>query len=195
MIHYATPYMTPCMSFGRDRESWAKPLRAEDESQIGFHEVSGVVGVNRGFGLYGDMVISLTSGDKLELRSIPECALLVACLWMWLLGRGVDAAARDRMQCARTGASVGGGPGACATSRLRPPIECRAVQHFCALIMPQRAAPSQLQVQSTTLWHVLVEGGFHGMRGCRWQEVRDYILARRDAIRGKDISAEELMGA
>lgn len=46
---------------------------AEDESQIGFHEVSGVVGVNRGFGLYGDMVVTLTSGDKLEIRSIPEC--------------------------------------------------------------------------------------------------------------------------
>ena len=43
-----------------------------------------MVGVNRGFGLYGDMVISLTSGDKLELRSIPECAL------SRLLARGCD---------------------------------------------------------------------------------------------------------
>lgn len=52
--------------------------RAEDESQIGFHEVAKVVGVNRGFGLWGDMVITLSSGDKLELRSVPECALLAA---------------------------------------------------------------------------------------------------------------------
>ena len=28
---------------------------------------------------------------------------------------------------------------------------------------------------------------------CRWQEVRDYILERRDAIRGKDLSQEELL--
>lgn len=47
---------------------------AEDESHVGFHEVSKVVGVNRGFGLWGDMVITLSTGDKLELRSIPECA-------------------------------------------------------------------------------------------------------------------------
>ena len=27
----------------------------------------------------------------------------------------------------------------------------------------------------------------------RWQEVRDYILERKDAIRGTDISQEELL--
>lgn len=43
---------------------------------MGFHEVATVTGVNRGFGLFGDMVISLSGGDKLELRSVPECASL-----------------------------------------------------------------------------------------------------------------------
>lgn len=48
-------------------------LCAEEESNIGFHEVSSVVGVNRGFGAWGDMVVTLDGGDKLEMRSVPEC--------------------------------------------------------------------------------------------------------------------------
>jgi hypothetical protein len=48
-------------------------MHAEEESQIGFHEVASVVGVNRGLGAWGDMVVRLTEGDKLELRSVPEC--------------------------------------------------------------------------------------------------------------------------
>lgn len=70
----------------------------KEESNIGYHEVQGVVGVNRGFGAWGDMVITLDGGDKLEMRSVPE-----------------------------------------------------------------------------------------------WQEVRDYVLQRKDAIRGTDISQEELL--
>ena len=30
---------------------------------------------------------------------------------------------------------------------------------------------------------------------CSWKEVRDYIIQRRNAIRGTDITAEELMGS
>jgi hypothetical protein len=45
---------------------------AEEESNIGFHEVQRVVGVNRGFGAWGDMVITLDGGEKLEMRSVPE---------------------------------------------------------------------------------------------------------------------------
>jgi hypothetical protein len=41
---------------------------------VGWHEVAKVVGVNRGFGLWGDMVLTLTSGDKLEIRSVPQYA-------------------------------------------------------------------------------------------------------------------------
>ena len=48
-------------------------LLAEEESNIGFHEVAKVAGVNRGFGAWGDMVITLDGGDKLELRSVPGC--------------------------------------------------------------------------------------------------------------------------
>jgi hypothetical protein len=54
---------------------------AEDESQVGFHEVATVLGVNRGFGAWGDMVVGLSNGDKLELRSVPKC---VASHVFWL---------------------------------------------------------------------------------------------------------------
>ena len=47
---------------------------AEEESQVGMHEIADVAGVNRGFGLWGDMVLQLRSGDKLEMRSVPQCA-------------------------------------------------------------------------------------------------------------------------
>jgi len=42
---------------------------------VGYHEVDKVLGANRAFGLYGDMVIHLRNGTKLEMRSVPECAL------------------------------------------------------------------------------------------------------------------------
>eukprot|EP00892_Ulva_mutabilis_P011549 jgi/Ulvmu1/8767/UM048_0022.1 len=43
----------------------------KEESNVGFHEVATIAGVNRGFGAWGDMVITLDGGDKLELRSVP----------------------------------------------------------------------------------------------------------------------------
>ena len=32
------------------------------------------MGASRGLGAWGDMVMTLTSGEKLEMRSVPECA-------------------------------------------------------------------------------------------------------------------------
>ena len=40
---------------------------------VGYHEIDKVMGVSRGFGLYGDMVIFLKDTTKLEMRSVPEC--------------------------------------------------------------------------------------------------------------------------
>lgn len=37
-----------------------------------YRDVKGVVTVGRGVGLWGDMVVTLNNGDKVELRSVPR---------------------------------------------------------------------------------------------------------------------------
>ena len=39
-----------------------------------YQEVKDVVTVGRGLGFWGDMVVTLRNGDKVELRSLPQCA-------------------------------------------------------------------------------------------------------------------------
>lgn len=43
-----------------------------DRSDIVYSEIKKVVTVPRGFGLWGDMVITLKDGSRLELRAIPK---------------------------------------------------------------------------------------------------------------------------
>ena len=43
-----------------------------DRSQVAFSQVSEVRSVSRGFGAWGDMVLVLTDGSRLELRSVPR---------------------------------------------------------------------------------------------------------------------------
>ena len=49
---------------------------ADEQLDAAYSEVQSVVSVGRGIGLWGDMVITLRNGDKIELRSLPECAVL-----------------------------------------------------------------------------------------------------------------------
>ena len=44
-----------------------------------YQEVKDVVTVGRGLGFWGDMVVTLRNGDKVELRSLPQCAPPVQC--------------------------------------------------------------------------------------------------------------------
>ena len=37
-----------------------------------YQEVADVVSVGRGLGLWGDMVVTLKNGDKIEMRSLPK---------------------------------------------------------------------------------------------------------------------------
>ena len=37
-----------------------------------YQEVADVVSVGRGIGLWGDMVVTLKNGDKVEMRSLPK---------------------------------------------------------------------------------------------------------------------------
>ncbi|NJK69331.1 MAG: PH domain-containing protein [Microcoleus sp. CSU_2_2] len=43
-----------------------------DRTDVIYSDITKIVTVPRGFGSYGDMVITLKSGSRLELRSIPR---------------------------------------------------------------------------------------------------------------------------
>ena len=45
-----------------------------DQLDAAYTEIASVITVGRGVGLWGDMVLTLKSGDKVELRSVPKCA-------------------------------------------------------------------------------------------------------------------------
>jgi len=46
--------------------------RGRDRTDIIYSEISKIVTVPRGFGLWGDMVVTLKDGSRLELRSMPR---------------------------------------------------------------------------------------------------------------------------
>ena len=43
-----------------------------DKTQVVFSQISEIRSIPRGFGSYGDMVLVLNDGDRLEIRSIPN---------------------------------------------------------------------------------------------------------------------------
>lgn len=46
--------------------------RGRDRTDIVYSEVSKVVSVPRGLGFWGDMVVTLKDGSRLELRAVPK---------------------------------------------------------------------------------------------------------------------------
>ncbi len=46
--------------------------RGRDRSDVVYSEVASVVAVSRGIGLWGDMVVTLNDGSRLELKSVPK---------------------------------------------------------------------------------------------------------------------------
>lgn len=43
-----------------------------DQIDVAYSQVKDVVTVGRGVGLWGDMLITLTNGDKVEMRAVPR---------------------------------------------------------------------------------------------------------------------------
>lgn len=43
-----------------------------DRSDVVYSEISKIVTVPRGFGLWGDMVVTLNNGTRLEMKAIPK---------------------------------------------------------------------------------------------------------------------------
>ena len=46
--------------------------RGQDRTDIIYSEISKVVAVPRGLGFWGDMVVTLKDGSRLELRAVPK---------------------------------------------------------------------------------------------------------------------------
>ena len=47
-------------------------LVADEQLDAAYQEVKDVVAIGRGIGLWGDMVVTLQNGDKIEMRAIPR---------------------------------------------------------------------------------------------------------------------------
>ena len=45
---------------------------ADEQLDAAYSEIKSVISVGRGVGLWGDMVLTLRDGDKIELRSVPK---------------------------------------------------------------------------------------------------------------------------
>ena len=66
-----------------------------DRSQVAFSQVSEVRSVSRGFGAWGDMVLVLTDGSRLELRSVPRFRELEAFIEERIRARRENASEKD----------------------------------------------------------------------------------------------------
>jgi hypothetical protein len=65
-----------------------------DRSQVAFSQVREVRCVSRGFGAWGDMVLVLTDGSRLELRSVPRFRELEAFIEERIRARRENASAK-----------------------------------------------------------------------------------------------------
>ena len=66
-----------------------------DRSQVAFSQVREVRSVSRGFGAWGDMVLVLTDGSRLELRSVPRFRELEAFIEERIRARRENASETD----------------------------------------------------------------------------------------------------
>ncbi len=66
-----------------------------DRSQVVFSQVREVRSVSRGFGAWGDMVLVLTDGSRLELRSVPRFRELEAFIDERIRARRDNANAKE----------------------------------------------------------------------------------------------------
>ncbi|QNI89426.1 PH domain-containing protein [Synechococcus sp. ROS8604] len=66
-----------------------------DRSQVVFSQVREVRSVSRGFGAWGDMVLVLTDGSRLELRSVPRFRELEAFIEERIRARRDNANAKE----------------------------------------------------------------------------------------------------
>ena len=66
-----------------------------DRSQVVYSQVREVRSVSRGFGAWGDMVLVLTDGSRLELRSVPRFRELQTFIEERISARSASSGAKD----------------------------------------------------------------------------------------------------
>ena len=113
--------------------------------------------IGRGVGAWGDMVVTLNDGSKIEMRSLPRCGLVV-----------------DWRRCASLDVPRPALPwpdGHAGYSPVALPLPCPA----CCLPCTHRPThpPTHPCLCCTALY-----------RGCRFKEMEAYILQRRDELTG-----------
>jgi hypothetical protein len=75
---------------------------AAEQLDAAYQEVKDVKTVPRGLGFWGDMVVTLRNGDKIELRSLPQCDPCWPPLPAWQLSGALSSACvldRNYLQC------------------------------------------------------------------------------------------------
>ena len=50
-------------------------LTTDEQLDAAYSDVKSVISIGRGIGYWGDMVVELRNGDKIEMRALPRCAL------------------------------------------------------------------------------------------------------------------------
>lgn len=62
-------------------------LSADEQLDAAYEEVKSVTSIGRGVGAWGDMVVTLNDGSKIEMRSLPRCAGVagLGCWGSWVL--------------------------------------------------------------------------------------------------------------
>ncbi len=75
-----------------------------DRSDIIYKEIAKIVSVPRGLGAWGDMVLTLKDGSRLELRSIPDFRTVQEYITTQMQGQSASASASSAHQAA-TGTS------------------------------------------------------------------------------------------
>ena len=67
----------------------------KDKTQVVYSQITEVRTVPRGFGAWGDMVLVLTDGSRLELRSVPRFRELQAFIEERISARRASSGAKD----------------------------------------------------------------------------------------------------
>lgn len=51
------------------------PVTTDEQLDAAYSDVKSVISIGRGIGYWGDMVVELRNGDKIEMRALPRCGL------------------------------------------------------------------------------------------------------------------------
>jgi hypothetical protein len=110
------PHSAPLRFTDRRLSVQATAPWKKEQTDVAYQEVRDVITVGRGVGLWGDMVVTLKDGSKVEIRSLDRCA------------------ARRPPPAARAPAA--------AAARRRAPPRCRTLSAERVLLRSRASSPA-----------------------------------------------------